>query len=220
MGLVAVLGVVTIVSSRNERQAALNPIKSEKPRPPAPQKKFPGDHWHAAYGIYVCDRFLPPINSDRDPLGIHTHNDGVIHIHPFTRAAAGRKATLGAFARTVGLGLSEDRIKVPGGETYAAGEKCGDEQGRVRVFVNGTERRGDPADVRLRDRDLVVVAFAPEGKDVPDEPPSAPELDRLTDVPGSPGATTVPSGSGPTETTPPAPETTTPTTGTPPTSAR
>ena len=95
MGLVAVLGMAGVVSSRAERQTALNPIKAEKPRPPEPSRRFAGDHWHAAYGVYLCDRWLPAIRSDRDPQGIHTHNDGVIHIHPFNRQAAGRRATLG-----------------------------------------------------------------------------------------------------------------------------
>ena len=40
------------------------------------------DHWHAAYGIYICGTLEPPFTDDADPNGIHTHGDGVIHIHP------------------------------------------------------------------------------------------------------------------------------------------
>ena len=48
------------------------------------------DHWHAAYGMYVCDHFLPPVtDAKEDVLGIHTHGEGVIHIHPFSAAASG-----------------------------------------------------------------------------------------------------------------------------------
>ena len=43
----------------------------------------PGDHWHAAYGIYICGEYLPnmSVGVDPDPGGIHSHQDGVIHIH-------------------------------------------------------------------------------------------------------------------------------------------
>src|SRR4051812_17381876 len=46
----------------------------------------------------VPGRFLAPFtDATQDALGIHTHGDGLIHIHPFTDSAAGRKATLGIF---------------------------------------------------------------------------------------------------------------------------
>lgn len=190
MAFVALVGVALVVLSRNERLSAGDTTKAAKPRPPSPSRNFPGDHWHAAYGVFLCDRFAPPIQTDRDPLGIHTHNDGIVHIHPFTRAASGRKATLGVFARTVGMTLSEDSVKLPGGKTYADGDKCGNKEGRLRVLVNGQERSGDPKDIRLADGDMLVIAFAPEGTEVPESPPSAPNLNNLTDVPGSPAATT------------------------------
>jgi len=188
IALVAVLGVVAIVFSRNDRQAALNPLKSEKPRPPEASKKFPGDHWHAAYGVYACNRWLPSIRSDRDPLGIHTHGDGVIHIHPFTRAAAGRKATLGVFADTVGMKLTDERVEMPGGASIADGQRCGGKPARLKVFLNGEERVGDPKEIRLRDRDAVVIALVPDGAKVPPLPTVA-QLDNLTDVPGGQAST-------------------------------
>jgi hypothetical protein len=200
MSLVVLLGSLVIVTSRNERQAASNPLKSEKPRPPASSKNFAGDHWHAAYGIYICGDFVPSIQSDRDPSGIHTHNDGVVHIHPFTRAVSGRKATFGVFAETVGLEVSEDMVQVPGGKRYRNGDTCeGGKKGEIQVLLNGDERTGDPKDLRLRDRDLLVIAFAPTDADIPETPPSASQLDNLTDV--SPvsnptASSTVPEGTG------------------------
>ena len=203
MTAVVLVGSLTIFTSRNERQAASNPLKSEKPRPPAQSKNFPGDHWHAAYGIYICDEFVPAIQSDRDPSGIHTHNDGVIHIHPFTRAVSGRNATFGVFADTVGLEVGKDFIEVPGGTRYENGDTCEgqDEKGRLQVLLNGDERTGDPKKLRLRDRDLLVIAFAPGDAEIPEDPPSKSGLDNLSDV--SPvsnpeASTTVPAG---TETT-------------------
>ena len=232
MSLVVLAGSLTVFTSRNERQAASNPLKSEKPRPPAPNKSFQGDHWHAAYGIFICNAFVPNIQSDRDPSGIHTHNDGVVHIHPFTRAVSGRKATFGVYAETVGLKVSDEMVQVPGGERYENGDTCEGEKekGRLQVFLNGDERTGDPKKLRLRDRDLLVIAFAAPGTEVPKEPPSASQLDNLTDVSPvsnptassvvpsettestTPGDTTAPSAPAGTDSTAPASDTTTATT--------
>lgn len=230
MTMVVVLGSLLVLTSRNERQAASNPLKSEKPRPPAPGKNFPGDHWHVAYGIYICDQFVPAIQSDRNPNGIHTHNDGVIHLEPLTRAVSGRNATFGVFADTVGLEVSSDSIQVPGGTRYEDGDTCEgqDEEGELRVLLNGNERTGDPKKIRLRDRDLVVLAFAPPGADIPEEPPSASQLDNQSQVPPVPGpeapvpegsdATTAPSapeGTGADSSAPPGTDATTATTAAP-----
>lgn len=217
LALVVVVGAFLVVSSRNERLSAGNPVTADKPRAAAPDRNFPGDHWHAAYGIYVCDKFAPDIQTERDPNGIHTHNDGIIHMHPFTRAVSGSKATFGVFAETVGLSVSEDEIKV-GDKTYKNGDKCGDKEGRLRVLLNGKERPGDPKDIRLQDRDQLVIAFAPRDDDdkVPQNPPSAPNLDNLNDVEGSPGATSsTTQAPNPEGTTPPAGEPSAPGPGTP-----
>ncbi|MDQ3679008.1 MAG: DUF1772 domain-containing protein [Actinomycetota bacterium] len=188
LAIVTLVGILLVVTSRNQRLNANDPVTAEKPRAAAPDKGFAGDHWHAAYGIYVCDRFASEIKSDRDPNGIHTHDDGIIHMHPFTRAVSGSKATFGVFAETVGLTVAEDTVKV-GDKTYSNGDKCGDKEGRVQVLLNGKERPGDPKDIRLQDRDQLVIAFAPRDAEVPESPPSTPNLDNLNDVAGSPGAT-------------------------------
>lgn len=193
MTAVVLIGSVILVTSRNERQAASNPLKSEKPRPADKSRNFAGDHWHAAYGIYICDQFIPNIQSDKDPSGIHTHNDGIVHIHPFTRAVSGRKATFGVFADTVGLKVSKTSIQAPGGKKYSDGDKCGEKKGELQVWLNGKEREdADPRKLRVRDRDLLVLAFAPSGAEYPREPPSKSELDNLSDVVENPAATTVP----------------------------
>ena len=225
LSVVALVGVLLVVTSRNERLNANNPLTADKPRASSPERQFPGDHWHAAYGIYVCDKFVPEIQSDRDPSGIHTHNDGIVHIHPFTRAVSGSKATFGVFAETVGLTVSDDMVKV-GDKSYSNGDKCGDKEGRLQVLLNGKERRGDPKDIRLQDRDQLVIAFAPRDAKIPEIPPSAPNLDNLNDVEGSPGATSsttqAPNPEGRTTTTPSGPGApsnpgATPTDGVPPT---
>ena len=176
MGLVVLLGVVGVVLSRQERQergpAALTPPTTQ-------------DHWHAAYGVYLCDEFAPPIQDQNDPRGIHTHADGIIHVHPFSSAAAGDNAVLDQFSRAAGMTLTDSRIKLPGGKTFEEGEtECDGEPGIVQVKVDGEIVTDDVADIKLGDRQILTIAFAPEGAELPD-PPSVPNLDNLSDVPPS-----------------------------------
>jgi hypothetical protein len=137
------------------------------------------DHWHAAYGVYLCDEFAPAITDERDPKGIHTHGDGIIHIHPFVRSAAGNNATLGVFTNTVRIELSDDKIQLPGGKAYKSGDtKCGDKSGIVQVKVNDKVITKEVASINPKDGDLITIAFAPKGAELP-PPPSADDLSRL-----------------------------------------
>ena len=174
IAVVTILGVAGIVFSRAEYRQELA-AGADGTAPVANQ-----DHWHAAYGIYACDEFLPALTDERDPKGIHTHADGIIHIHPFVRSAAGRNATLAVFADAAGLELEDDRIEVPGGKTYEAGEtECGGKDAIVQIKVNEkpvvTE---EVANIKLNDGDLITIAFAPKGAELP-PPPSAADLSRL-----------------------------------------
>jgi hypothetical protein len=84
------------------------------------------DHWHAAYGFYLCDGWvqlngaleernsqgsLTNVNFLR--TGIHSHDDGVIHWHPYTSRATGRNATLGVFLDSYEVEVSDDAIRFP-----------------------------------------------------------------------------------------------------------
>jgi hypothetical protein len=229
IGVVVVLGTAGIVQAKMERQA-----DASAPRIPGDGR--PGDHWHAALGFFVCNNFLPNIADETDPLGIHTHNDGVVHIHPQRTGAAGKNARLGVFLDAVKAKVSESEIRIPGQETKKNGMTCGDKPGRVQARTwpskdapddAGTIVTGDPSDIRFTDGQLITVAFVPEGANIP-KPESTPNLDRLTDVPGAntttaPGATSS-SLPGSTDTTaPPGTDTTAPpgtdTTAPPPTGA-
>ncbi len=175
------------------------------------------DHWHIAFGIYVCDKFLPAFTNTNDlvegsiPWGIHTHGDGIIHIHPFTSAATGDNADLGAFFRAINVDLSDDTLTVPsdtepavvaampgGQNTLKNGAQCGDKEGRWEAAYWANAADAQPAarydnsfdDIKLRDdRGALTLAFVPEGTDIP-KPESIPTLDQLTDV--APTATTIP----------------------------
>ena len=213
------LGVTLVVISRGTDEAS-----AEAPT-------F-GDHWHAAYGVYTCDGFAEPL-ADRngDANGIHSHEDGLIHIHPTSSQATGDNATLSVFTEEVELGLEDDRLEVPGGDTFVEGEdECDGEPGQVRLAVWDDPSDETPeiltedvADLRLGENQLITIAFAPEGPELP-KPPSAPELAAPSDlqppqgsvptdqsVPASPGetSTTAPPDPGASTTAPPSDSTTT-----------
>lgn len=190
--LIAVLGVIGVYFSREDR---LDTAETVAPRAPSDGQQ--GDHWHASIEFYVCDKALPPITDQTDPQGIHSHNDGVIHIHPFTRKAAGTNATLGKFADAVDLKLEKDSFQLPGDKKYETGDKCGEKKADVKYQVDGELFKGDPHDLLLKDNQLITVALVPEGVDIPDAP--AERLQNLSDVPGA--TTTIPAET--TETTAP-----------------
>jgi hypothetical protein len=176
ISLVVVLGMVLIVTSRNETLDRLGERGSEHPTTE--------EHWHSAYGFYFCDQFSPPLaDNGRDPLGIHTHGDGIIHVHPFSQAASGNRATLDKFEDTMGINISRDKLEI-GDRKYSNGDKCGDKPGEVRVLVDGEPFTGDPSDIKFTDRQALVIAFAPKDVELPKQPPSFAGLNNLTDVPG------------------------------------
>jgi hypothetical protein len=200
--IVVVLGTVGVYTSRTARIDAANKNGGAHP-------KVNADHWHAAIGVYQCDHFAPNIkDSGTDPHGIHTHGDGVVHIHPFDRTASGENATLKVFADTVGMKLTATSFRLPGdSKTYQDGETCKGKPGHIEFYVNGKRYTGNPAGYHPKDRDLLVLAFVAKGTKVPTVPPSAPNLDKLTDVAST--TTTAPAGGASTTTSAPAATTTT-----------
>lgn len=83
----------------------------------SPQVNLPGssgDHYHNALGIYLCDRFTEPLSdAGPDTSGIHSHDDGLIHIHPYLQSAAGNNAQMGKFFEMVGLEATGDKVVLP-----------------------------------------------------------------------------------------------------------
>ena len=181
-----------------------------------------GDHWHSAYGVYACEEFVAPLGDQNgDANGIHTHEDGLIHIHPTSSQATGDNATLSVFAEETELVIEDDRLEVPGGDTFVEGEdECGGEPGIVQVAVwddPGDESpeivTEDMADLKLGENQVLTIAFAPEGADLPTPPtavrlsdPNAAEEGRpvqpIEGVP-DPSTETPPAGDGSTTTTAP-----------------
>lgn len=186
MVAITVLGAVAIgalalgrESTRGERPEALT------------------DHWHAAYGINVCGEWQDIILNTADPEGIHTHSDGVIHIHPFRTSAAGSNATVDAFFRATGGELNDDGY-TPGpgvaGAPVVESDGCGGEAAtwQIAYWDNALLAEGgaepdtitstDLADFRFQG-DIAAITFAllPEGEEIP-PPPTIGQLSQLTDI--------------------------------------
>jgi hypothetical protein len=208
IGVIMVLGVALVAFAANDR-------KSETDVAPVL-----GDHWHAAVGFYICDQFEPGIAEFESRVGIHTHGDGVIHIHPSSADGAGENATLGAFLEGAGVTLTDTELTI-GDQTWKEGDqKCGDEDGELVVAqwkdVESTDSepaliRRDFDSIRFReDGEGYTIAFVPEGTtDIP-KPESAAQLQALG-ASDDPTATTSTSA-GATDTTAPGATTTVPTT--------
>jgi hypothetical protein len=194
--VIVVLGVALVLFARGEREANAEPRRG-------------ADHWHAAYGLYVCDAFQPPLNDvGQDTLGIHTHGDGVIHIHPFLDSAAGTNAQLGIWFDQVQLSVTDDSIVLPDGTAYEEGDDdCDGDDAIVQVWrwakASDAAEGKEPAevitedfdDIRFRsDREAYTIAFAPEDADIP-APESIPTLDNLSDVLEAPTSSTEPDDS-------------------------
>jgi uncharacterized cupredoxin-like copper-binding protein len=94
-----------------------------------------GDHWHAPYSIFIGDELQPRIQEVVTPEGIHTHGDGVIHIHPHSSVAEGGGARLEYFFRDQGGKLSDDEMQIPGrDETYKNGDEVDGRRAELRIL--------------------------------------------------------------------------------------
>jgi hypothetical protein len=200
--LVVVLGLALVVYARS----TIDPAEAVAPGI--------ADHWHQAYGLYVCGEFLPDMQDTSDPNGIHTHADGVIHVHPGAAqqvARTGDDATLEVFLNAAGASISDTRLDLPENEgydpsSYVEGENtCGDEDAIVQVafWFSAANTDEDPeiitsdlANIQFNgDGGAYTIAFAPEGADIP-PPNTAADLPTLGAVDGgeSPTPSTVAPG--------------------------
>jgi hypothetical protein len=149
--IVVVLGLALIVYSRQSR-----------PSVDASGAPLQSDHWHHAYGFYLCDTWFKLEGNAEQPgtdnytqyarTGIHSHDDGLIHWHPFSSASVGSNATLGVFLDTYDVKLTNDKLTFPETqraalETQLAGQEpprddvLGWEDGD-KCTVDGSEKSG------------------------------------------------------------------------------
>lgn len=147
-----------------------------------------GDHWHVSYGIYDCqtEGFLPNLaDPQTSNPGIHTHGNGVAHIHPRGSDATGRNAQLEVFLDATRTEIVDDAtMSFPNREAlFEEGTTCGGEDAILQVarFNPGstvadevfTENLNDVQ--FLADQEAIVIALAPVGFEIP--PPPQANLD-------------------------------------------
>ncbi len=213
--IVAVVGLSLIIYSRTSTNALAVPPQASN-----------SDHWHIAFGIFACDDWLPNITGNKeggttgvpDPeflaSGVHSHDDGVIHYHPYTAASSGQNAKLKRYLDVYDIELSNDKLQMPedqGGQVYEEGvTKCTLEDGKevdaeLRLAVWDDAK--NPGDFRILTSDManaridrngmaMAIFFAPSDVDTV-EPPTAANLDALGAVDtGSAPPTTVAEGTG------------------------
>jgi len=167
----------------------------------------PDTHWHAALGVYDCDHWMgdstgrgiwnwPAATLQGSPAraaepslyaGLHSHDDGVIHMEPLVSAEAGRNATVGLYFDYGGWKLSQTGFSFLG-TTVKNGDKCGTATGTLQWELgkwDGTSGKqkykpmtGNPASYKLYQGDIVVIAFLPPGKAISSigDPPSVSHL--------------------------------------------
>ena len=170
VALVVVLGSLLVVWARTDREATSAPRV--------------GDHWHSAYDIYVCDSYRSKIVLETDPNGIHSHGDGLLHIHPFNKLASGRDAVLGEFFSAFGGRIDDASVVLDTGEELVEGADCGGQPTVLKVArFDADDLERDPevvtedlAGVRfLKNREAFTIAMVPA-----DVVPPPPRSERLT----------------------------------------
>lgn len=130
------------------------------------------DHWHATYSVFICGQRQPNFPTWEAAEGVHTHGDGVIHIHPFSPAGEGSGARLVKWFEYGGGKLTQSEMRMPGKpnneeNVWKNGEECSDgSEGVLQVFVNG-EKMDDWSRYIPHDGDRVRIVFGPiEGEPV------------------------------------------------------
>ncbi len=179
-------------------------------------------HWHAAFGIYVCDRYLADRDGTADPdtTGVHLHNDGLIHVHPFGAAknvrvnSDGTQTTenisadvnIANFLKGINVSLTPTELKLPAyndalevthpAARYRDGQPCAGTVGLYQFDENG---KASPIDVNapILDKAVLALALLPRGATLP-PPPSVSALKAPSDLPPPPDA--VQNENAPTET--------------------
>jgi hypothetical protein len=165
IGVLVVAGVGGIALSRSGNAGA----DGEKPGL--------ADHWHAAYAVDVCGTLVPNLAQPDTLIGLHTHNDGLIHVEPYVTGSIldrGANATLARFAEgEPGFKISSTEVQVPGGQLKKNGEQCDGKPGQVtiRQWPSATgdafKDYTNPKDVKIIDGSAITVAFVPAGTDIP-----------------------------------------------------
>jgi len=156
-----------------------------------------GQTWHAAVAFNICGTAEPALTAtpSGSSSGLTTTGSGILLIAPKSSSEAGNKATLGKFASEyTGMKLSNSAVQYPAGTDYKNGQKCAagtpdaGKTGVVRVRSwtlstaskkSGSEEKqigghysSKPADLKLRNSQLITIGFGPASATLPKVPPA------------------------------------------------
>ena len=135
-----------------------SPKPAASPSPPPPSPPLIGDHWHATLDIWICGAKQPVL--PEWVAGIHTHGDGIIHLHPFDPSEEGPGAAIGKFFEYGGGLLTGNQMRLPASNiTHTNGDTCpGGSAAVINVQINGSPV-ADYAAYIPQDGDRILIYF-------------------------------------------------------------
>jgi len=197
IALICLLGIGVVVYARSTREALAQPVQNL-------------DHWHSVYGVYNCNltgdnKYLPAFASTQDDTGIHSHGDGVMHIHPFFELSSGDNAQMRHWLSEMNVEITPEVISVQNAfdapVQLAAGQECADGTGTAEIkvlawdfdfqaLVPVDENRPDPDIIETdfglipfeNDRQVFIFAYMGEDTDISQMP--IPPQDRFNTLNG------------------------------------
>ncbi|MFZ4719782.1 MAG: hypothetical protein ACOYMR_10175 [Ilumatobacteraceae bacterium] len=217
VAIASVLMIVLVAYSR----ATVPGIETGPPQPT--------DNWSMAYGIRICDTWLPDLTGTEAELELDASTgdpskvvngpnaDGIIHYHPQEGGATGRKARLGVFLDIYDVKLSDTKLELPASQVGEGEDrvwdtksfKCNGKETQIRVRVWNDYTVGDFVDnvtnfrnLRFLNNGMVFsIAVVPKGDDIP-QPESTGTLTDLGVIGAGTVTTTTPAGGSTDSTTP------------------
>jgi len=190
LGFPAIVGLVTLLGLLLVTYAAAT--RAEKVSPAV------GEHWHAVYGVYDCTLnsgaggYLPGFQSTVDEEGIHSHQDGLMHIHPWNASSTGTNATLRVFHDAMQISVDDTSLALDNGRVLSNGTDCNGEEAVLQVlkwqFWFEAQAGTNPQiftsnfdEIKYdNDREVYIYAFAPVDAEIP--LPPAERFDQLEAV--------------------------------------
>jgi hypothetical protein len=136
---IIVLGYSTFRQSSDASSGVLtlgsdDPLAVAAYRYDSPRPLISRDHWHASFAIFIGDQRQPNIPTFE--AGVHTHGDGIIHIHPFQSSEEGTGASLQNFFKYGGGDLTDATLQIPGTTvTYHEDDPVPGDGGPGQIYI-------------------------------------------------------------------------------------
>ncbi|MGH1493890.1 MAG: OmpA family protein [Acidimicrobiales bacterium] len=173
LGLILLAGIAAIVFFALNRESNIGV---------APEASI--DHWHSAYLVHDCGSDLPATAEFPTTDGLHTHGDGLLHIHPYNPTVSGNNATLGEYFLASGAELTDVQFSTGNSDFVSAtmSEEAGcegeDAVLQLAVWRNAFDELSEPeiitenlADFQFETAGMAVtLALLPEGSEIPRPP--------------------------------------------------